>query len=284
MLDISKTLLIFLIVLLCSLSSPVDSPLMAEPTEAGASKNTAELIWGKEVDNRHVLFYSFLENGSWHKPLLLSHPDKNSLVPTLAADYDGRTYAAWSVLNGEKSYLEFAVLQNGRIQRKPERIETGMAANLGAFLGIDNNGVTWLVWSGNNGSPSDVFYSSFRDGRWLPPQRVHPANAVPDILPELEISPGGEVIVHWKSITPDGKPAILTKILNKEGVTSPPVLQRPARDADPFAGTNDCITDFPAEADDFDKGVLLSRCGKESSPVQTRFFGRSLRRQNREMH
>lgn len=277
MLNVFTQRIMLLSLLLCSLQSAMLHPALAELRQSVAPNYTAELVWGEEINNRYVLFYSLLQNGSWQKPLQLSHSDHDSLVPTLAAGSGGRTIAAWSVLNGAASYLEFAVLENGRIKKKPERIETGMKTNLGAVLGIDGNGVAWLVWAGNNGTPSDIFYSSFRNGRWLPPRRVHPPNAVPDILPELEIDPGGEVIVHWKSITVEGTPVYMTKNLQKPGISTFPAREMVGH-AGQVPGGNDCIADFPVEAGSLDKAVLLSRCNKDGAPVQTRFFSSPLRK------
>lgn len=254
----------------------------AEPHSPGASDKTAELIWGKEVNGRYVLFYSLLENDRWQEPVQLTSGDRTSLVPTIAAGRSGETVAAWSYVLGENTFLEFAVLEGGRIQSGPGRIETGMRANLGAFLAVDGNGVPWLVWSGNNGTPSDIFYSVRRNGRWLPPQRVHPANDVPDIMPELETGTGGEMIVHWKSITPAGEPAVYSKTLSVTEAIFSRVEQRRAVGDHPITGSYDCIGGFPSEARDLDRAVLLSHCGGESPPVQTRFLGKVLRRQTRE--
>ncbi|MDW7772698.1 MAG: hypothetical protein SCH71_07380 [Desulfobulbaceae bacterium] len=239
-----------------------------------AREMTAEMVWIGPEKTGNMVFYSYLQEDVWSKPLRLSHENLTNLVPTIASDRSNRTFVVWTVVTGGESFLHFVILRDGKIETGPLKIETGMATNMAPFLAEDYDGAIWLAWSGNNGTTSDVYSSYWENNRWQPAKRVHEKNNVPDILPQLKADPEGTVSVSWNSFGADGYRTMTRKLKNGTTSTASGAAgsdQGKENPTNPLA----CVKTYPLHAGMLDKAVLLSRCQDEGLPVQVRFVGKT---------
>lgn len=267
-------LLTLLAILLAGL--PLGFEARAGKAVAG-EQESAEMVWIKPTGRGNAIMYSALLNSGWSTPVQLSDDGKTNLVPTIAGAGNNLTFVVWSVVNRGGSNLNFCILRNGVIIKGPEKIETGMSSNLAAFLAAGDDGVPWLVWSGNNGTTSDIYYAVWQDNHWLPPGKVHAWNSVPDILPRLEISQDGKILVTWNRFGPNGYMSLTEVLKPGKAAGAPKSVDPPAAAPEKGVGSPlDCVTVLPMDENMRDQAVLLSRCRKNSRPVQIRFGGKGL--------
>lgn len=92
------------------------------------------------------------------------------------------------------------------------------------FVAVDNAGVLWLVFAGNDGvTQDDIYCMRLRQGKWSRPEQVNFGNDVPDINPCIEIDRKGAIQITWEGFR-DGAYVLLTSRFAGDGWTEEQAL------------------------------------------------------------
>lgn len=235
---------------------------------------SAEMVWVGKADKGNVILYSVLQNDVWSKPATLSEEGRTNLIPAMAAGITGSTFVVWPVAAGDNTSLMYTIVQRGMILADTRKFATGLTTNMAPSLAVDYDGKAWLVWSGNKGTTSDIYYTYWENNRWHAPEKAHPDNDVPDVLPKLKVEPDGTVMVNWSTYTPDGyvtagKRLKEGKLITPPGTNGNGAAGKMTVSADPL----ECVKTFPVDGTALAEAVLLSRCQEGGLPQKIRFVG-----------
>ncbi len=157
----------------------------------------ADLVWAQSDGLRSEIFLSSLKDKKWSAPLQLTDDNADNLHPAIDTAADGTKWIAWTAVE-DGSYSIRAMSIMGQQKEEPQVVSADLAGSIYPMIIIDNNNIPLIVWSGNDGSNDDIFYSRFLQSKWQKPQRLHPTNTVPDIQPVVLLNSDGEVFAQWK--------------------------------------------------------------------------------------
>ena len=157
------------------------------------------LVWGEQNqrDSVYDLYFSAQENGEWSAPEEMSDSGLPDILPSFGSNSRGDLWLVWTQLSDVTGRLQFRRRINGNWQ-PVQTLETGLKTNMAPSLIVDQQDIPWLVWAGVKDQDDDIYYSRWQGEDWTQPALVHPDNTVPDILPELSLSPAGYPRVRWK--------------------------------------------------------------------------------------
>jgi len=163
---------------------------------AGRQKgqDNAQIVWSEFDGATHQIYFSRLNDKTWLQKTRLSNDDRVNLIPSLSTDEKNRTWVVWSAFDGHGIQLSTAYFdgQNWSTTDLP----SGMTYNTAPAV-VTVNGTAWIVWAGFDGGDDDIFFTRRTSQGWDEPVRVHPDNAVPDILPTIWLDANGTVQVRW---------------------------------------------------------------------------------------
>lgn len=157
----------------------------------------ADLAWPELNGNHSDIYYNAYRKGKWTGKVRVSDPRYNNMHPEMAVVNDDSLFLVWTAVDGFRNKLFFAVKSKDGWGAAQE-IETGMQSSIGPVIILDVAGIPWIAWAGNDGGLDEIFVSSWNGKNWSSPVQVNPSNEVPDILPEISLSVGGNLLVTWQ--------------------------------------------------------------------------------------
>lgn len=205
----------------------------------------ADLAWPESDGARTEIYYNAYRDGSWTGKTQITNNQYNNMHPEMAISDNGTVFLVWTALNGMQNKLFFSIKTSNN-WTFPKEIETGLQSNIGPTIVLDTKGKPWIAWAGYDGVADDVYVSYWKEENWSKPQQVNPANKVPDILPEINLSADGLLQVTWQGY--DGERyQYYQSTLQGEGWSEPLLL--PENDAamksQAMAETSDNIVPLP---------------------------------------
>lgn len=131
---------------------------------------------------------------------LLAIPERSSSrfrgQPALLMERDRLTGLVWAEGDGPTEYEIWAASWNGSQWGATELVSPQGPGSQLAPVGIVLEDGSWLaVWPAFDGTDDEIRWSRRVDGRWSSPERVHPDNAVPDVIPDVIAIDGGALVV-----------------------------------------------------------------------------------------
>ncbi len=158
----------------------------------------AMLVFGEKNQefSAYDLYFTILDHGEWATPMVISDAPFPDILPTIGADTHGDVWVAWIQLHGVSGKLKFRRKIKGNWQ-PIQNLATGFKTNMAPTLVVDQEGIPWIAWAGVQNQDEDIYFSHWQGNRWTKPTLVHPDNDVPDILPELSLSPEGTPQINW---------------------------------------------------------------------------------------
>lgn len=160
-----------------------------------------DIAWSEFDGQRFEIYFAEMDNGQIHGKTQLTNDQFNNLHPSMVKRANGELWLAWTAMKGDTNKLFYSHLTNGSWSY-PREIETGLQSSIAPFLGLDSKGTVWVTWAGFNGKNDDIYVSHWNGRSWISPVRIHPANDVPDILPELSLE-DGLLTVTWQTFDGD---------------------------------------------------------------------------------
>ncbi len=168
------------------------------PTNALAAEAPAYLAWGeRDAVGTYRMHFSRYDGASWSFPVLLSEGVHDEILPTVGSDPQGRIWVAWAELQGIHGVIRYRVFSNGE-WGAPETLTTATSSDLAPWLAVDPEGRAWMVFSGSDGIQDDVYAVHWLGDGWSVPEKVHPDNQTPDILPRIAIAADDHPVVTWQ--------------------------------------------------------------------------------------
>lgn len=229
-----RGIILGLLAIVCTSLNLLGGGIHVSAAENATQSLQAALVWSESDGLRHEIFSSFLKNGSWSEPEMITDDNAGNLHPSIDLDTDGRKWLVWTALDDAGLEIRYCVQEDGKWQ-EPKTIPSGLISNVKPSLVVDQDNIPWVVWSGNNGGLDDIYYSRFIDGEWQKETALHPENDVPDILPFLDLDENKQPIVTWESYR-DEDYIKLQSTWNGES-WSDPVEPATEGDAEESAGT-----------------------------------------------
>jgi len=150
----------------------------------------AAYVWAESDGERIELYFSRFAHGDWEPPQPLTNNRLHNLHPALAEGPDSRLWLVWTGMEGLHNRIYFAIYDDQRGWTHPEEVDTGMISAVAPTIAFDGQGTPWIAWAGYAGRNDDIYVCRWRDDGWSPPHRIHPANDVPDVLPEIRYEDG----------------------------------------------------------------------------------------------
>lgn len=164
--------------------------------QAWGQPHDALLVWGKEAEGRHNIYYSKRELQKWSEPKQLSFSDKPEILPTVAANAKDEIWVIWAVLNERGGSLKYRYYRNGE-WALPKYIQTSTTFDTAPSVIVDGSGDAWLVWSGTDQTDDDIFVARWINNEWSQPVKVNKDDQWPDILPRLNLEGSGRPRITW---------------------------------------------------------------------------------------
>lgn len=191
------------------------------PAKAAVSR---DMVWTVSSGNWRAIYFSSQDTrGRWTKPVQLSEDGVDSLLPCIVAGPAGKKYAVWVIRDELRltiAYAVFAAHAWSEVRLVPDLPEEATMP----FVAVDNAGVLWLVFAGNDGATQDDIYCMrLRQGKWSRPEQVNFGNDVPDINPCIEIDRKGAIQITWEGFR-DGAYVLLTSRFAGDGWTEEQAL------------------------------------------------------------
>ena len=116
--------------------------------------------------------------------------------PVPLASAGGLEGLAWLEGNSPTSFEVRVAEWTGAVWAPSARVSAARRGGQAGLVGTVLEDGRWLlVWSGSDGSGSELFWSMREAGRWTPPRRLAAPNRVPDVTPSLVRVPGGALLV-----------------------------------------------------------------------------------------
>lgn len=175
------------------------APLLSLPPGAAQPSRTpaAVAVWTQASAQGLRVWLAELHNGAWSAPLQLPSDGGDDYLPSAAIDARGQVWVAWSHAGGGNGRdLRWACCQDGRVTATGT-LATGLTVNLAPALACDGAAGPLLVWCGVGRGQSDIYWTRWERDHWRTAQRLHAANTVPDVRPELASRADGTRLVRW---------------------------------------------------------------------------------------
>jgi hypothetical protein len=160
-----------------------------------------EVAWSAFDGQRFEIYLAEMENGQVRNKIQITNDQFNNLHPSMVRRANGELWLAWTAMDNKVNKLFYAHKTDGS-WTYPREIETGLQSSIAPFLGLDSKDTVWATWAGFNGKNDDIYVSHWTGRNWSAPVRIHPANDVPDILPELSLE-NGHLTVTWQTFDGD---------------------------------------------------------------------------------
>lgn len=185
----------WLYLLIIFIFHPVTHGHAAESAQVATS---ADLVWSEFDGVAHSIWFSSLQQGAWTRAQQITSDTAINIHPQVDTAADGSRLSAWTSITDGHFSLRYSEQKDG-VWSEPKTITTQLASSIAPSVLIDNQNNKWIVWAGNNDGLDDIYFSRFVNGKWQLPKRLHPANNVPDILPQLTRDASGRAQVIWQS-------------------------------------------------------------------------------------
>lgn len=188
-----KILLFSFFLLLCC---PWGGSVAANASVADA---VALLVWAERDDHgRYAMQISQYDGRRWTEPLRIADGDDEQILPAVGSNDQGDVWVAWTELHGLFGVIRYRVALRG-VWSAPATLASNTLSDMAPSVTVDADGQAWMVFSGSDGSQDDIFVARWVDAGWSRPERIHPENNVPDILPRIFRDAGGRPVVQWRN-------------------------------------------------------------------------------------
>lgn len=168
------------------------------PAAAEAADSAALLAYGeRDSQGKYRMHFTRYDGQAWSEPFPLSDGRNEEILPTIGSDDQGGIWVAWTELNGIFGSIRYSFNSTGAWSA-PESLATATISDLAPSLAVDREGVAWLVFSGSDGIRDDIFSVRWLGNGWSRPEKIHPDNDTPDVLPQISIGSGGLPVVRWQ--------------------------------------------------------------------------------------
>ncbi len=246
-------------VLLTSIVSLV--PYTCPNAFADSNNNTknAELVWVHKNAQNFDIAYSYFNGKSWSEKVLFTTGNPVNFVPDLAKDRTEKTHLVWAADTSKKYRLYYLEIDADNKANGPYELATELQSNTTPTIVTTPRFVTWVCWSGNDGNDDDIYCFYKKDEIWSLPEKVHPENSYPDILPELSINNNLEVQLTWLQITKDGNRTIQLN-LSKHDRTPISSVARSFSYQKALKDIKNCVPHLPNDIDESTHVSLLTNC------------------------
>ncbi len=163
------------------------------------------MVWSAYDGLRREIYYSSQEKGGqWSEPVQLTDNNADNLLPCIVSMPDGRKYVVWTAMEEAQLQVMY-VFFDGTDWTEPQKVPEMPKDSTMPFVAVDDAGVLWLVFVGNDGAGQDEIYSvRLEKGTWSKVQLVNAANDVPDVNPFIEIDQTGAIQVTWEGFRNNG--------------------------------------------------------------------------------
>lgn len=164
-----------------------------------AAPPPACLAWAeRDAGGVYRMRFSRHDGQSWSPPVFLSNGGTEEILPAVASDALGNIWVAWTELRGVHGVIRYNVYSAGAWSRA-KSLETATISDLAPSLAKGPTGLIWMVFSGSDGTQDDVYAVYWLGRGWSVPEKVHPDNRTPDILPRIGIDDAnGRLRVVWR--------------------------------------------------------------------------------------
>ena len=127
------------------------------------------LFWVGQGEGRDRIFYSCLDSSIWSKASILSAiPAAPQFHPTVAMDYWGNPWIAWSTYDGQ-DYEIYVSSWNGKEWIVPEKItENEGIADAEPSISFFQKAIPIVSWTGSLNGKRDIFFSYREETGWSP--------------------------------------------------------------------------------------------------------------------
>jgi hypothetical protein len=166
-------------------------PRMAVEAEGG------QIVAGTD-DTTGELFFLHRADGSTRElPVPSSRTGALRTWPVLVTTNDRLDGALWLEGTSQQDFAIRAASWNGTSWERTELVAPSRGLPQLAVSATVLSDGSWLaVWAGYDGEDDEIYWSRRFDSDWSRPQRLHPGNRVPDILPSV-IARGDRASVAW---------------------------------------------------------------------------------------
>ncbi len=210
-----------------------------------ADVRRADLVWSDAEAGGNAIWFSSWQAGSWETPVRITDDQVLNLHPQVDGGNDGRRFMAWTGVREGVFGLRYSVQENG-VWSAPQSVDTGLSSNIAPSVLVDGDGTPWMVWAGNDGGLDDVYFSRLVDAVWQEARRLHPANNVPDILPQLGYDGAGRLQVTWQSFQ-EGAYRSFASFWDGSGWSTPELVTAEASGGEEQDAASAGMPDLPAE-------------------------------------
>ena len=141
-----------------------------------------------------------LIEGGGGDSILLSVPERTDGQfrgqPAVLTEQDRLAGLVWAEGDAHDQLAIWAAAWDGHEWGAPEAISPPGPGSQLAPVGVILDDGSWLaVWPAFDGTDDEIRWSRRVDGKWSTPERIHPDNDVPDLMPDVIAIDGGALVV-----------------------------------------------------------------------------------------
>lgn len=162
-------------------------------------------VWVYERSGAHMLMAA---HGPRGRAALALRSESPVYAPRIVVDILNRPWIFW-VGSGAKQDIVYCSLREGGRWTAPQRVSRRPAVpNIHPSPAISEIGFPAVAWSAFDGRDYELFFSSWRDGGWTPPERLTRNRDLADAQPTLVYHQGTIPVLAWTQAGP-GEPGIM---------------------------------------------------------------------------
>lgn len=158
-----------------------------------------QIVWTDNYDESEQVYLSHYQKGEWSLPVQISKSNTYVFHAVSGVGSRGKRWAVWTRKDKKNHSLQWSVSSHSNWS-PPQEIKSGLPDNRATTMIVDSNNTPWIVWEGARDSYSDIYWSRWKEDGWSAPERIHGANKVPDIEPELFLDSSGKIFLSYQTV------------------------------------------------------------------------------------
>ncbi len=196
------------------------------PAQGAAMVANRDMVWSAYDGLRREIFFSTQQTGGrWAEPVQLTNDNADNILPCIITTPDGKKYVVWTAMEQADLAVRYAVF-DGTAWSEAKAVPGLPEMATMPFVAVDDTGILWLVFVGNDGSGHDDIYCiRLHNGSWEKAFRVNADNNVPDVNPFIEIDQDGAIQVTWEGFRNNGYVLLTSRWLGDRWAEEQPLAQ-----------------------------------------------------------
>jgi len=158
-------------------------------------------------------------NDQWQSPEAIYNSRELNYSPSIGSNKAGDIMVVWAATSTVRSVLRAMVYRNGEWSSSEIVANQGGRTTTPAII-FDRSNNAHVVWVSDSEGLDDIYRKQWiaSTNQWTDVVKVNSDNDIPDILPELELSQDGDVLVMWRILSLETKNFVdMTKIVSPSG-------------------------------------------------------------------